>query len=114
MAPNRNQVHERYNSDRGDEGIPPDESDEAMKWASELTEALKSQTPAIRFLPTSKEVVFTFEIDGVISAKEIPEVSGRPNFASGDWLKGTTEEYREEPSTSIADSAVNGDDVKGQ
>ena len=40
--------------------------------------------------------------------------AGRPNVASGDWFKRTTEQYREEASTSIADSAVNGDDVKGQ
>lgn len=57
--------------------FPPDESDEAMKWASELTKAPKSQAPAFRFLPTSKDNVFAFEIDGVILAKEIPEVIKR-------------------------------------
>ncbi|MEP7153492.1 MAG: lipocalin-like domain-containing protein [Nitrospira sp.] len=50
--------------------------------------------------------------DGYIWAQLLR--AGRPNFASSDWFNGTTEEYREEASTYIADSAVNGDDVKGQ
>lgn len=50
------------------------ESDEALKWASELPKARKPQPPAFRFLPTSKDDVFAFEINGVISAKEMPEV----------------------------------------
>ncbi len=50
--------------------------------------------------------------DGYISAQLMR--SGRPNFASGDWFNGVTEEYREDASTYIAYSAVNGDDVKGQ
>lgn len=50
------------------------ESDEALKWASELPKARKPQPPAFRFLPTSKNDVFAFEINGVISAKEMPEV----------------------------------------
>ncbi|GJL68844.1 MAG: hypothetical protein NPIRA06_14790 [Nitrospirales bacterium] len=57
--------------------FPHSESDEAMKWASELPKASKSQPPAFRFLPTSKDDVLAFEIDGVISAKEIPEVIKR-------------------------------------
>ncbi len=52
----------------------PDESDEAMKWASELPGAPKSQAPAFRFLPTSTDDVLAFEINGVISGKEMPEV----------------------------------------
>lgn len=54
--------------------FPPDESDEAMRWVSELPKARKPQPPAFRFLPTSKGDVFAFEINGVISAKEMPEV----------------------------------------
>jgi hypothetical protein len=49
-------------------------------------------------------------LDGYMSAQLIR--SGRPNFASGGWFHGTTEEYQEEPSTYIADSAFKGDDVK--
>lgn len=52
----------------------PDKSDEAMTWAAEPPKAPKSQTPAFRFLSTSKEDVLAFEIDGVISAKEMPEL----------------------------------------
>ncbi|GJL60859.1 MAG: hypothetical protein NPIRA03_37160 [Nitrospirales bacterium] len=51
-----------------------DESDEAVKWAAELPKAPKSQAPAFRFLPTSKDDVLAFEINGVISEKEMPEV----------------------------------------
>ncbi len=51
-----------------------DQSDQAMKWAAELPEVPKSQPPAFRFLPTSKDDVCAFEINGVISAKEMPGV----------------------------------------
>lgn len=50
--------------------------------------------------------------DGYTSAQLMR--SDRPNFAFGDWFNGATEESREEASTYIAHSAVNGDDVKGQ
>ena len=50
------------------------ESDEALTWASELPKVRKFQPPAFRFLSTSKDDVFAFEINGVISAKEMPEV----------------------------------------
>lgn len=53
-----------------------------------------------------------FRPDGYMSAQLMR--CDRQNFASGDWFNGTTEEYREEASTNIAYSAVNGDDVKGQ
>ena len=52
----------------------PDESDEAIQWASELPKVPKSEAPAFRFLPTSRDDVLAFEIDGVISGKEMPEV----------------------------------------
>lgn len=54
--------------------FPPDESEEAMKWAAERPKTPKSQAPAFRFLPTTKDDVLAFEIDGCISAKEIPDV----------------------------------------
>lgn len=54
--------------------FPHGESDEALKWASELPRTPISQPLAFRFLPTSKDDVLAFEINGVISAKEMPEV----------------------------------------
>lgn len=54
-----------------------DESNEALKRAAELPKAPISQAPAFRFLPTSKDDVFAFAIDGVISAKEMPKVVKR-------------------------------------
>lgn len=52
----------------------PERSDEAIKWAAELPEAPKTETPAFRFLPTSRDDVFAFEINGVISSEEMPGV----------------------------------------
>lgn len=52
----------------------PSQSDEAMKWAAELPEAPKTASPAFRFLPTSKDDVLAFEINGVISKAEMPAV----------------------------------------
>jgi hypothetical protein len=54
----------------------PDKSEEAMKWAGELPEQ-KPAPPAFRFLPTSKDNVFAFEIDGVVSSQEMPGVINR-------------------------------------
>jgi hypothetical protein len=54
----------------------PDKSDEAMKWAAELPER-KPAPPAFRFLPTSKDNVFAFEIDGVVSSQEMPGIIDR-------------------------------------
>ncbi len=54
--------------------FPSDERNEAIRWASELPKAGKFQPPAFRFLPTSKDDVLAFEINGVISEKEMPEV----------------------------------------
>ena len=54
--------------------FPSDERNEAMKWASELPKAGKFPPSAFRFLPVSKDDVLAFEIDGVISGKEMPEV----------------------------------------
>lgn len=50
------------------------QNDEATKWAAELPETLITETPAFRFLPSSKDDVFAFEINGVISSQEMPDV----------------------------------------
>ena len=52
----------------------PDQSVEAMKWVVELPKSPKMQTPAFRFIPTSKDDVLAFEINGVISSEEMPGV----------------------------------------
>lgn len=52
----------------------PDKKEEAIKWVAEPPKNSPTQTPAFRFLPTSKDDVFAFEINGVISAQEMPEV----------------------------------------
>ena len=58
----------------GLKAFTPDQSDAAMKWAAELPEAAKATPPAFRFLPTSKDDVLAFEINGVISSAEMPGV----------------------------------------
>jgi hypothetical protein len=50
----------------------PEQSDEAMQWTAELPEMHEAETPAIRIIPTSKDDVFAFEINGVISSAEFP------------------------------------------
>ncbi len=52
----------------------PEQVDEALKWAAELPALPKSDTPAVRFLPTSRDDLLAFEIDGVISETEFPAV----------------------------------------
>ncbi len=52
----------------------PSQIEEAIKWAAEPPEALKAEGPAFRFLPTSREDVLAFEINGVISSEEMPGV----------------------------------------
>ncbi|EDZ66848.1 hypothetical protein NOC27_175 [Nitrosococcus oceani AFC27] len=52
----------------------PEQSDEAMNWVSELPEAPTADSPAFRFIPTSRDDVFAFEINGMISAEEMPGV----------------------------------------
>ena len=51
-----------------------DRRDEAVKWAAEFPEAPKIGISAFRFLPTSREDVLAFEINGVISAEKMPGV----------------------------------------
>ncbi|GJL62718.1 MAG: hypothetical protein NPIRA04_13720 [Nitrospirales bacterium] len=55
----------------------PDQSDEAIKWVADLSKTKISHPSAFRFLPTSKDNVFAFEINGVISSEEMPEVIKR-------------------------------------
>lgn len=51
----------------------PDRSEDAVKWAAEPP-AKKPETPAFRFLPASRDNVFAFEINGMISSQEMPGV----------------------------------------
>lgn len=46
----------------------------AIEWASAHTSTPKAAEPAIRFLPTSRDNVLAFEIDGMITAEEMPAV----------------------------------------
>lgn len=52
----------------------PTQRDKAIKWAAERPEAPKTENRAFRFLPTSKDDVLAFEINGVISSEEMPGV----------------------------------------
>ncbi len=52
----------------------PDQVEAAIQWSAELPEAAKSETHAIRFLPTTEDDVLGFEINGTISAEEMPDV----------------------------------------
>lgn len=52
----------------------PGEGDEAMAWVAVRPEAPEPAAPAIRFIPTSKDNVLAFEINGVISGDEMPAV----------------------------------------
>jgi hypothetical protein len=60
--------------DLGLKAFTPDQSDEAMKWGAELPESSEAPLPAFRFLPTSKDDVLAFEINGLISSAEMPGV----------------------------------------
>lgn len=57
----------------------PEQYDEALEWASELPAMPKADTPAVRFLPTSRDDVLAFEVDGVISETEFPALLARIN-----------------------------------
>jgi hypothetical protein len=57
--------------------FPPDQRDAAISWAAESPRRPKAETPAFRFLPTSREDVLAFEINGVISSEEMPGVIKR-------------------------------------
>ena len=51
--------------------------DEALKWVAQCPDANKTPIPAFRFLRTSKDDVLAFEINGVISAEEMPGVMSK-------------------------------------
>ncbi|MEC5289326.1 STAS/SEC14 domain-containing protein [Aurantimonas sp. C2-6-R+9] len=57
----------------------PERVDEALKWAAELPALPQADTPAVRFLPTSRDDVLAFEVDGVISEAEFPTVLAEIN-----------------------------------
>lgn len=50
----------------------PDHRDEALKWAAEFPNTPKTEALAFRFLPTSRDDVLAFEINGTISPEEMP------------------------------------------
>jgi len=52
----------------------PDQSEVAMKWAATPPQDPKAIPPTFRFIPTSKDDVLAFEINGVISSAEMPGV----------------------------------------
>lgn len=52
----------------------PEDRNEAMAWAAELADADRPAKPGIHFIPTSKDDVLAFEINGWISAEEMPDV----------------------------------------
>lgn len=55
--------------------FPGDQSEDALKWAADVSKAVEDAGgPAIRFLPTTKDDVFAFEINGVVSSEDMPRV----------------------------------------
>ncbi len=52
----------------------PDRSEDAIGWAAERPEAPETGTPAFLFLSTSKDEVVAFEINGMISAEDMPGI----------------------------------------
>ncbi|HSP85154.1 MAG TPA: STAS/SEC14 domain-containing protein [Psychrobacter sp.] len=55
--------------------FPSSQSEEALSWAAEKSEQPLDKSSAIRFLPTNKENVLAFEVDGVLSLNEMPSVT---------------------------------------
>ncbi len=54
--------------------FPSSRSEEALIWAADTSAAPVSKGAAIRFLPTTKDNVLAFEVDGVMSSEEMPGV----------------------------------------
>jgi hypothetical protein len=54
--------------------FPSGQSEEALKWAADVSETPASKKASIRFLPTTKDNVLAFEVDGVMSSEEMPGV----------------------------------------
>lgn len=64
--------------------FPSSKKEEALSWAAEKIEQPVSKEGAIRFLPTNKDDVLAFEIDGVLSANEMPSITKKlEKFLSG-------------------------------
>ena len=51
------------------------EKADALSWAAEKSEQPIEKRGAIRFLPTNKDNVLAFEVDGVLSSSEMPGVT---------------------------------------
>jgi hypothetical protein len=56
----------------------PGQRDEAVQWAADLP-ARTAGPPAFRVVPTDRDEVFAFEIDGVVSAEELPAIIDQVN-----------------------------------
>jgi len=54
--------------------FPSSQSVEALQWAATIPKKPAAKRAAIHFLPTNKANVLAFEIDGTMSADEMPEV----------------------------------------
>ncbi len=52
----------------------PDQADAAMAWAAEPSRTAEGQAPAFRFIPTSRDDVLAFEINGAITSEAMPGV----------------------------------------
>lgn len=53
--------------------FPAEHSEQALQWAAQTQELPRTTQPAIRFLPTHTAKVLAFEINGLITAEEMPE-----------------------------------------
>jgi SpoIIAA-like len=56
--------------------------DQAVQWAADLP-AKATRPAAFRVLPTDRDDVFAFEIDGVVSAAEVPSIIDQVNAVLG-------------------------------
>lgn len=61
----------------------PAQQDEALRWAADLPADPADRAPAIRLLPTDRDDVLGFEVDGVIAAAELPGLIDRVNAVLG-------------------------------
>lgn len=52
----------------------PEQSDEALVWAAESPPKVKAEKPPVRILPTTRDDVFAFEVDGMIASEEFPDI----------------------------------------
>lgn len=54
--------------------FPSRQREEALKWAAEIPKSSPPREAGIRFLPTTKDSILAFEIDGVVSSEEMPSI----------------------------------------